>query len=703
MELKKANFDYSLKNIPIPSNDAHLKGLINKTEQFLQRIRWKVFFFLNPSHEPRKETFGFKTKRNAPQSKEIINFENDLTHLIASLEYTEKRTPFQKKLLSDTKKIRNSDKIFVTADKTTNVYQVEKNTYNKMVRDNVTRHYEKTSMDTLDNINATARSITKSLQISDRVEPIAHRDAYITIKDHKENFPNNIKCRLINPAKSNIGKISKMLLQDINEKIRVKHGLQQWRSTSDALNWFKDLKDKTRLKFIQLDIVDFYPSINERLFNTAIDFATETIHLSTQTKEILHNARQSLLFHHDSVWKKKTGLFDVTMGSYDGCELCELVGLLLIHKMRQNFPNINFGLYRDDGLGAHQNMPKCKLEKVKKAIYKLFKELGLSITCETNLIVTNFLDVTFNLHSGKYYPYRKPNDKPCYIHKESNHPPHVAKNIQTAVNKRLCEISCDKESFDSFKNDYEKALKESGHSNKLTYVPPQRTTEDTKDKKKQRKRNVIWFTPPYCASLKTRFGKDFLAILDKNFPVNNPLHKILNRKTVKLGYSCTESIQKIMMGHNKKILSEEKQIEDSNCNCRKKEQCPIPGKCRTQSIVYQATVEHEGKKAEYIGSTEQEFKLRYNNHTHSFRTEKKKAATTLSQYIWSQNLNPSPKIRWRIIKKCKVYSPGKNSCDLCLSEKMHIVRSLKRIENINKRTDIGNKCVHQSKYALGVT
>ena len=106
-------------------------------------------------------------------------------------------------------------------------------------------------------ISATPRNITKSLQIVHRVKPIAPKNAYATIKYHKENFPNNIRCRLINPAKSYIGKISKVLLQGINERIRTHHGLQQWRSTSAALNWFKDLKNKTRLRFIQLDTVDF--------------------------------------------------------------------------------------------------------------------------------------------------------------------------------------------------------------------------------------------------------------------------------------------------------------------------------------------------------------------------------------------------------------------------------------------------------------
>ena len=117
---------------------------------------------------------------------------------------------------------------------------------------------------------------------------------------HKDNFPNNVKCRLINPAKSNVGKISQQLLQKINSEIRVKLGLQQWRSTTDTLNWFKNLRNKTRLKFLQLDIVDFYPSITEELFNDALDFASQTVPGPKNTifskPEVTHKKKKNYVF-----------------------------------------------------------------------------------------------------------------------------------------------------------------------------------------------------------------------------------------------------------------------------------------------------------------------------------------------------------------------------------------------------------------------
>ena len=310
----------------------------------------------------------------------------------------------------------------------------------------------------------------------------------------------------------------------------------------------------------------------------------------------------------------------------------------------------------------------------------------------------NFLDVTLDLHNEKYYPFRKPNDRPTYIHKDSNHPPHVTKQLPKTINKRLNEISCDKESFDNFKTDYEKALSESNLRSKLTYDPPRPENESNTRK---RRRNIIWFTPPYNASLKTTIGKEFLQLLDKHFPVNSPLHKILNRNTVKLSYSCTPNMQTIMQTHNRKLLTPNRPEESTICNCRDKTSCPTPGECCRARVVYKATVNHKnGSSAEYIGSTEPPFKLRYGNHKQSFRLEARQSQTTLSRYVWDQQLNPKPNITWKFLKKCEVYTTGRKSCDLCLSEKFHIIKNLRNAHLINKRTDIGNKCLHRRKSTL---
>ena len=58
-------------------------------------------------------------------------------------------------------------------------------------------------------------------------------------------------------------------------------------------------------------------------------------------------------------------------------------------------------------------------------------------------------------------------------------------------------------------------------------------------------------------------------------------------------------------------------------------------------------------------------------------------------------------VKWSIVKKTNKYLPGNNMCDLCGSEKLHILRSTKDKNNINKRNEIAAICVHRNKFKLG--
>ena len=122
-------------------------------------------------------------------------------------------------------------------------------------------------------------------------------------------------------------------------------------------------------------------------------------------------------------------MFDVTMGSLDEAEVCELVGLFLLHKMKHLFGCNCVGLYRDDGLAVLNNISVPKNDRTLKQLIMLFQDYNIKILVELNLTQTDFLDATLNLNSGKFWPYRKPKDNPLYINKNSNHPPSIKKQI----------------------------------------------------------------------------------------------------------------------------------------------------------------------------------------------------------------------------------------------------------------------------------
>ena len=154
-------------------------------------------------------------------------------------------------------------------------------------------------------------------------------------------------------------------------------------------------------------------------------------------------------------------MFDVTMGSYDGAETCELIGTYMLSLIAPKFKD-EVGLYRDDGIAVCKATPK-EIEKTKQEVSNVFKSNGLKITIDANKNIVNFLDVTFDLTSGNYKPYMKPNNKLSYVHRQSNHPPALLNNIPLNINKRLTSISSSKEVFNESIAPYQQALKESGY------------------------------------------------------------------------------------------------------------------------------------------------------------------------------------------------------------------------------------------------
>ena len=110
-------------------------------------------------------------------------------------------------------------------------------------------------------------------------------------------------------------------------------------------------------------------------------------------------------------------------------EVCELVGLFILNGLSSEYGKESIGLYRDDGLAIFKNISGSQTEQNRKNITRHFKNHGLKITIQTNLKIVNYLDVTFNLTDGSYYPYRKPNNLPQYINIKSNHPPNIIKQL----------------------------------------------------------------------------------------------------------------------------------------------------------------------------------------------------------------------------------------------------------------------------------
>ena len=180
-------------------------------------MRWKAPFYLKKDTSNIAYTnSGFKTRDYPPECKELQNFEKDLLDTIKLIKFRIVKDSFQRKLNQNILNIKSSPDVCACADKTANIYKLPPQDYRKLLYENITKSYKKSPTCLEKSINLEAKEIAAGVKLDDRIEYMAKAPAYITLKDHKDNFRSPHPCRLINPCKSKIGKISKSILENIN-------------------------------------------------------------------------------------------------------------------------------------------------------------------------------------------------------------------------------------------------------------------------------------------------------------------------------------------------------------------------------------------------------------------------------------------------------------------------------------------------------
>ena len=209
------------------------------------------------------------------------------------------------------------------------MYKMSHEKYDKLVSNSITQNNRKAEDNISYAIATDCRNLARRLNIENHLPSTKLNPAFITIKDHKENFTNNAKCRIINPTKPEIGKVSKNIVDKMNVSIRCKSDVNQWRSTKEVIRWFNNLENKKQLSYLTFDIVDFYPSITDNLLIKTLKWAKKYHNIAVTEFDAIMHARRTILYDHKgNVWTKKNSenQFDVSMGANDGAEICELVG-----------------------------------------------------------------------------------------------------------------------------------------------------------------------------------------------------------------------------------------------------------------------------------------------------------------------------------------------------------------------------------------
>ena len=158
--------------------------------------------------------------------------------------------------------------------------------------------------------------------------------------------------------------------------------------------------------------------------------------------------------------------------------------------------------------------------------------------------------------------------------------------------------------------------------------------------------------------------------------------------------------------HNSKILranSDAPQKPPPSCNCQtsKKGECPLPGACNQEGVIYQATVENsKGEKETYVGLAEK-FKKRFYKHKASLETKNSDNTTTLSAHFWAEfEQGRAPKVTWKVLERnIPPFNPVTEKCQLCIREKFYIVLR-PHVATLNQRQEIFSNCRHKESRLL---
>ena len=175
------------------------------------------------------------------------------------------------------------------------------------------------------------------------------------------------------------------------------------KNTSAVTDWFTRTQRKQQCTFVSFDIVNFYLSISKELLKRGMQFASQHTTISQQDRDIILHAMKSMVFWQGKEWiKKGMGLFNVTMGCFDGADFCKLVGSFALSALSDKLSAGDIGLYRHDGPGMLWDVSGHNSDRIRKDIIKIFADMGLKITIQTNLKVANFLDVMLHLATGRH-------------------------------------------------------------------------------------------------------------------------------------------------------------------------------------------------------------------------------------------------------------------------------------------------------------
>ena len=159
------------------------------------------------------------------------------------------------------------------------------------------------------------------------------------------------------------------------------------------------------------------------------------------------------------------------------------------------------------------------------------------------------------------------------------------------IGRRISDLSSNEQIFDQAAPIYNQALRNSGFLESIQF------SKRNGEQRRHRRRNVIFYHPPWSDQIETKIGKSFLFLLDKHFPRGSDLFNYFNRQKVKVSYSNLPNVSRAIKGINRKVLHPETSLQLKGCNCesaRNGDGCVEEGgHCLSENCVYMAKLNYE--------------------------------------------------------------------------------------------------------------
>jgi len=142
----------------------------------------------------------------------------------------------------------------------------------------------------------------------------------------------------LNPSKSPFNKFTKAKLDTINKRTIIGSKLNQWKNTDSVINWFNKLKITPKTRFIKFDITKFYPSITKTTLINSLKFAEKFTPITNNDQNLILHSCKLTIFHENKRWERinTSDLFNVSMGSYNGAEVCDMLRTFHAKRNKKN-------------------------------------------------------------------------------------------------------------------------------------------------------------------------------------------------------------------------------------------------------------------------------------------------------------------------------------------------------------------------------